>query len=195
MFVSHEAGWADGPSWLGALGFAEPAVEELRSCPAGPERRLIHFKFEPMILHVLTASPAHAQLLLRAGLQAGFRESGAVSLVAPGEAAPVVAIRSLGLGFESLIGYEAGGRRHWLVSAAYLDTLREVADERLAENARRIQRFRAAFFDALAPLPEPTAAGGGWEDAAARRERMRVEGLKRKAALAAGRQAGADQAL
>lgn len=98
-------------------------------------------------------------------------------------ATPLVAIRSLGLGFESLIGYAApDGRRRWLVSADVLETLRAVAQERFSENARRVQRFRAAFLDAVAP-PAP-ALGRDWEDAAVRRERKRAEGLRRKAASA-----------
>lgn len=96
----------------------------------------------------------------------------------------MVAIRSLGLGFESLVGYETpDGQRRWLVSADLLETLRAVADERFAENARRIERFRAAFLDAVR-APQ-TTAGREWEDAAARRERKRAEGLTRQAALAA----------
>ncbi|RKF83789.1 putative duf207 domain-containing protein [Golovinomyces cichoracearum] len=44
-------------------------------------QRLIRLKFEPMILHILTASLAHANRILVAAIQAGFRESGAVNLV------------------------------------------------------------------------------------------------------------------
>ncbi|KAM4065348.1 methyltransferase TYW3 domain-containing protein [Hirsutella rhossiliensis] len=190
LYVSHEPvprGGQDGRAcWLDVLGFSESAVGQGGS-HVGAERRLIHFKFEPMILHVLAASTAHAQALLRAGLQAGFRESGAVSLTPPNDtqpATPMVAIRSLGLGFESLIGYETpGGQRCWLVSADLLETLRAVADERFSENTRRIERFRAAFLDAVR-APE-SMAGREWEDAATRRERKRAEGLRRKAALAA----------
>ncbi|KAJ4153955.1 hypothetical protein LMH87_010420 [Akanthomyces muscarius] len=151
------------------------------------ERRLIHFKFEPMILHVLTASHAHAQLLLRCALHAGFRESGAVSLLSSSTepAMPIVAVRSMGLSFESLLGYaeEDGRRRRLTVSPGYLDMLMAIGHERFAENAKRIRRFEAAFEEATrAPGPRRNADGEEWEDAAARRERMRAEGLRRKAA-------------
>ncbi|OTA62863.1 hypothetical protein K449DRAFT_382170 [Hypoxylon sp. EC38] len=148
--------------------------------------RLIHFKFEPMILHVLAASPEHAQLLLRCGLQAGFRESGAVSLTAAaGEqhATPIVAIRSMGLSFESLIGYQSGGddnELHCTVSPAYLRTLVDIANERFTENTKRIERFRAALAEATGPLSKN---GGEWEDAQVRRERKRAEGLKKREEL------------
>lgn len=145
------------------------------------------------ILHVLTASSEHAQLLLRCALQAGFRESGAVSLLPPsvsgvstGDAMPIVAVRSMGLSLESLIGYEAAdGTRSLMVSPDYLDVLMQISDQRFTENTRRIQRFTDAFRDAIAGPPvRKNDAGGDWEDAAARRDRMRAEGLRRKAELA-----------
>lgn len=184
------------------------------------ESRLIHFKFEPMvrlprcfifcsaisvfrrplpdankrftqILHVLTASPQHAQLILRCGLQAGFRESGAINLVPPttpghdasaAAATPIVAIRSMGLGLESLIGRETNGTKHCTVSVEYLRALVKIANERFAENARRISRFRAYLKEATAGERRKTRKGDGggeWESTEARRERKRLEGLKR----------------
>ncbi|KAI1801712.1 methyltransferase TYW3-domain-containing protein [Daldinia bambusicola] len=154
------------------------AVQDIASA------RLVHFKFEPMILHVLTASPEHAQLLLRCGLQAGFRESGAVSLTpAAGEqhASPIVAIRSMGLTFESLIGYQSDGDKiHCTVPPSYLRTLIRIANERFVENTKRINRFRAALAEATKPVDD---GKDGWEDAQVRRERKRAEGLKRKEEL------------
>ena len=186
------------------------------------ESRLIHFKFEPMvrlprcflfcsseslflrllpdansqypqILHVLTASPRHAQLILRCGLQAGFRESGAINLIPPttathdasaAAATPIVAIRSMGLGMESLIGRETNGTKHCTVSAEYLRGLLKIANERFAENTRRISRFRAYLKEATAGERRKTRKGDGggeWESAEVRRERKRLEGLKRAA--------------
>ncbi|POR34251.1 tRNA wybutosine-synthesizing protein 3 [Tolypocladium paradoxum] len=191
LYVSHEPVACDGEhgyeAWAATLGFAESAVSQSGPCGSS-ERRLIHFKFEPMILHVLATSLTHAQLLLRCALQAGFRESGAINLTAPGEtqpaATPVVAVRSMGLGFESLVGYETpDGQRRRLVPAECLQTLLSVGNERFSENAKRIARFRAAFRDAVRePEPRRSPHGGDWEDAVARRERMRAEGLGRKAA-------------
>ncbi|KAI0476102.1 methyltransferase TYW3-domain-containing protein [Xylariaceae sp. FL0804] len=179
------------------------------------------------ILHVLTASPEHAQLLLRCGLQAGFRESGAINVAAAAAAAapspspapapaqgpaatatatatPMVAIRSMGLAFESLVGVRrrmggggedgGGANDRAAVSPAYLRSLLRVADARFAENARRIARFRAAVLAAAGRLDDGRGDGRGegegegeggqeWEDAQARRERKRAEGLRRRAEL------------
>lgn len=152
------------------------------------------------ILHILTASPAHAQLVLRAALQSGFRESGAVSLTVPSadeHPTPVVAVRSMGLGFESLIGSQIDHsesqqpRRQLLVSQAYLRTVMAVATERFAENAKRIARFQEALATLLAGPPgTPVGDGPVWEDAAARRERKRAEGLRRRAQLQKQQEAG-----
>lgn len=156
--------------------------------------RFIHFKFEPMILHVLTASPDHAQLLLRCSLQAGFRESGAVSLTAAaGEqhATPVVGIRSMGLAFESLIGHCQPGddTPRCTVSSDYLRTLVRIANDRFSENSKRIDRFRTAFLEATGPSAARTGdTGAAWEDAQTRKERKRAEGLKRRAELGSQQQ-------
>lgn len=145
----------------------------------------------PQILHVLTASPQHAQLILRCGLQAGFRESGAINLVPPtttnhdasaAAAMPIVAIRSMGLGLESLIGRETNGTKHCTVSVEYLRALVKIANERFAENTRRIGRFRAFLKEAAAGERRKVRKGDGggeWENAEVRRERKRLEGLQR----------------
>ncbi|OAR01051.1 hypothetical protein LLEC1_06081 [Akanthomyces lecanii] len=147
LYVSHDphplVGQGVVVDWVKELGISagQDDDQSLLDATGGSggggdsERRLIHFKFEPMILHVLTASHAHAQLLLRCALHAGFRESGAVSLLPSSStehAMPIVAVRSMGLSFESLLGRNPDGEE--------------------------------------------------WEDAAARRERMRAEGLRRRAA-------------
>lgn len=151
------------------------------------------------ILHVLTASLHHAQLILSCGLQAGFRESGAINLVpAPSAAAaaaatPIVAIRSMGLGLESLIGREVNGIKHCTVSGEYLKALIKIANERFVENARRIERFRVLLREAVSADGGGGGGGGGggkarvrkgdgggeWEGAEVRRERKRLEGLRR----------------
>lgn len=96
----------------------------------------------------------------------------------------MVAIRTMGLAFESLIGHQVDGRHLRLVSPEYLGTLVSIANERFAENTKRIGRFRDAFREAVsAPAPRRNPEGEEWEDAAARRERKRAEGLRRKAEL------------
>ncbi|KAF7550686.1 hypothetical protein G7Z17_g5536 [Cylindrodendrum hubeiense] len=187
LFVSHDPvpeveGDAD---WAGVLGLAESEADVQEVGEVVKERRLIHFKFEAMILHVLTASPEHAQLLLRCGLQAGFRESGAINLLPNGKdaATPMVAIRSMGLAFESLVGQQVDGRQQRLVPPDYLPTLIRIANERFAENTKRIERFQVAFRDAVISISAPrrNPEGNEWEDVAARRERKRAEGLRKKA--------------
>jgi tRNA wybutosine-synthesizing protein 3 len=139
------------------------------------------------ILHVLTASLQHAQLVIQAGMEAGFRETGAVSLIgrkAEEDAMPIVAVRSMGLSFESLIGLEqdtegVSQQRIPLVTSEYLQALVKIANARFIENQKRIARFEAALKTAFSPKEKPAE----WEDAEARRERKREEGLRRREAL------------
>lgn len=136
---------------------------------------------------MLTASPRHAQVLLSCAYAAGFRESGAGGITPTGREAaalPMVGIRSMGLGFESLVGVQRGGKRELLVSSSYLEMLVEIGNERFAENTRRIERFQAALYEATRGRPKPSGLQGGeWEGAAARRERKKEEGLKRREEL------------
>lgn len=97
---------------------------------------------------------------------------------------PMVAIRSMGLSFESLIGQQVGESRESLVPLGYLHKLMSIANERFVENTKRIERFLTAFRElSRPPQPRKNAEGAEWEDAAARRERKRAEGLRRKAEL------------
>ncbi|OLN96429.1 tRNA wybutosine-synthesizing protein 3 [Colletotrichum chlorophyti] len=212
LFVSHDpipGSHDDDDELLRLLGFVDEREASGGSAPGksgsaqpGRRRRLVHFKFEPMILHVLTASLAHAQLLLKCAFAAGFRESGALNLLPvtcatpqsseSSPPTPVVGVRTMGLALESLVGYvddDAGGTRHCTVSPAYLRDLMHVANERFVENTSRIARFRAALQEAIAGPPAKLGEGGAeWEDAAVRRERKRAEGLRRKEEKLAARQ-------
>ncbi|KAL1792595.1 hypothetical protein ACET3X_009102 [Alternaria dauci] len=147
--------------------------------------RYIHLKFEPMILHVLSASMDHAQKVLTAALTAGFRESGAVSLGSQntGEPNPMVAVRSAGYSFDSIIGYQDGdGSNVALVDQRYLRTLVNIANERFKTNLDRISRFRQALLETY----ESKLSNGSktnWEDADVRKRRKREEGLARQQAL------------
>ncbi|CAK7263776.1 hypothetical protein SEPCBS57363_000741 [Sporothrix epigloea] len=151
------------------------------------EERLVHFKFEPMILHVLTASLEHAQLLLRCASAAGFRESGAVSIVPPplppagkvaatGDAEeddnpsmPIVAVRSMGLALASVVGLCRPSRQagdeddaaQCIVTPNYLARLARVADERFVVNRTRTERFRVALIEAMEQDRERTAGRTG----------------------------------
>jgi tRNA wybutosine-synthesizing protein 3 len=139
-------------------------------------------------LHILNASLDHAQKVLNAGMGAGFRESGAVSLGASksGEANPVVAIRSTGYSFDSIIGYQnESGQNVSLMSETHLRTLVCIANERFKVNVERIARFRTKLLESYQPTTN--AASGSskpdWEDLDARKQRKRAEGLARQQAL------------
>ncbi|KAI1276301.1 methyltransferase TYW3-domain-containing protein [Xylaria sp. FL0933] len=189
LFVSHDPVAQDaGDGVRNLLGLCDSTSDEggrgegdIAQPPK--DTRLIHFKFEPMILHVLTASLEHAQLLLRCGLQAGFRESGAINLTSTASeaATPIVAIRSMGLSLESLVGIQEAGVTKCTVSDDYLLGLLRIANERFEENRKRIERFRTTVLEA-SKLPKKRD-GTEWEDTQARRERKREEGLRRKAEL------------
>ena len=141
----------------------------------------------------MTASLHHAQPILAAAINAGFRESGVQSLknLNDGNASPMVAVRTAGLGFESLIGFldegmgdgeesDGSGELLSLVDERYLELLLELANERFAANEDRIERFR----DGLVIAKKDEVA---WENADVRRERKRKEGLERKRNLEAER--------
>jgi tRNA wybutosine-synthesizing protein 3 len=101
----------------------------------------------------------------------------------------MVAVRSMGLSFESLIGAETDGVRQLIVSPQYLKTLVQIANERFVENEKRIARFSTALAAAFA-APKGKE---NWEDAETRRERKRQEGLKRRAELEKDRRKPADE--
>ncbi|CAK7232426.1 hypothetical protein SBRCBS47491_008264 [Sporothrix bragantina] len=181
------------------------AEESVQDNVEQDEERLVHFKFEPM-------------LLLRCASMAGFRESGAVSIVPPplppaGKAAataageeeddnpsmPIVAVRSMGLALASVIGLCRASKTadndadvaQCIVTPNYLARLARVADERFVVNRTRTERFRVALVEAIEKDKEAAADITGapkkrvenWEDPGARRARKKEEGLRRQAAL------------
>lgn len=188
LFVSHDRlSPADEKADLAAvLGMTIAAEEHAHEA----DRRLIHFKFEPMILHVLAASLSQAQIILSAALQAGFRESGAINLIPSGKepATPMVAVRSMGLTLESLIGYHSHGVEFCTVSPRELRNLIEISNARFGENEKRISRFRELLkkfsSEDVDEGKRKGEEGEQWEDAGARRERKKAEGLARRKQLA-----------
>ncbi|GKZ30094.1 hypothetical protein AbraIFM66950_007788 [Aspergillus brasiliensis] len=169
----------------------------------GQAPRLVRFSFEPMILHIMTATLHHAHPVLSAASTSGFRESGLQSLRCL-EAndvegpSPIVAVRSAGLSLESVIGYceetddgddDDNGEPiiRSLVTEEFLEMLVAISNERFAVNSERKERFRANLLDLCSADQghHGTKAKGkakppGWEDPEKRRERMRAEGLLRK---------------
>lgn len=163
--------------------------------------RMVRFSFEPMILHVMAASLKHARPLLAAAINAGFRESGVQSLrnIDDPEACPMVAVRTAGLGVESIIGHmrstsavngnHQGSTSHRsddsrleaLVTEEYLVMLVQIANERFSSNAKRIKRFASCLRDAIASEQKKCEKAQAWEDPEARRQRKRAEGLRTQA--------------
>jgi tRNA wybutosine-synthesizing protein 3 len=100
-----------------------------------------------------------------------------------GTVTPMVAVRSTGLGFDSIIGYQnADGSINSFVTEEYLELLVNTANERFKINTERIERFRSgvqSFYD-----PGRTKSGNGpgslWEDKDARKARKRAEGLAKQ---------------
>ncbi|PVH98368.1 hypothetical protein DM02DRAFT_657403 [Periconia macrospinosa] len=189
LFISHDA--VPMSETEGVEGFMEMFKLKTRdSSDRAPavSARYIHIKFEPMILHILTATLEDSQRVLTAALSAGFRESGAVSLnpSKSGELNPIVAVRSMGYSFDAIIGYQKDtGENVALVDEAHLRTLVAIANERFNINSERIRRFQTSLLEQYAPLSNPNAKTTNleWEDAETRKQRKREEGLARQRAL------------
>ena len=130
----------------------------------------------------MTASLYHAQPILAAAINAGFRESGIQSLknLEDVNAFPMVAIRSSGLALESIIGRTNSdgnlnnGDVHSLVTNDYLDLLLNVANDRFESNTERMRRFESDLFK------REITTVSTWEDSKTRQERKRAEGLKQQ---------------
>ncbi|KAL9577652.1 MAG: hypothetical protein Q9203_007380, partial [Teloschistes exilis] len=164
------------------------------------------------ILHIATASLHHAAPVLKAAISAGFRESGVQSLknLTDPNALPMVAIRSAGLAFESLIGRVVSSTPHPPLPQD-IDSEKDDDDgggggeggdrggeqviEALVseEYLEMLVGIANARFEANGERMrrfEELLFGGGddhggtvqeeWEDGEARRERKRAEGLRRR---------------
>ena len=128
----------------------------------------------------MTASLQYAQPILSAAINAGFRESGVQSLknLDDSNAFPMVAIRSSGLAFGSLIGFldqTNNDEIKRLVSEDYMKLLLSIANDRFDANTERINRLQAGLLQ-ISQKKNPE-----WEDHKARRERKKIEGLERRA--------------
>ncbi|KAF2454672.1 methyltransferase TYW3-domain-containing protein [Lineolata rhizophorae] len=184
LYVSHEAvgmpAEHEDTYFHSLFGLASRSSDQ--PIPDGDALRYARFKFEPMILHILARSLQDAQKVLSAALSAGFRESGAVSIVPTRakETMPTVAVRSSGLMFDAPVGLCApSGLVMSIVTEAYLRHLVSIANDRFRVNSERTERFKSALLDqfSLCSLKE---LGGREkvEDAEARKTRKRAEGLK-----------------
>lgn len=170
--------------------------------------RLVHLVFSPLILHIHCATLHHARPLLAAAINAGFRESGVQSLRIlddPNEAerGVIVAVRTAGLGFETVVGLvrehaasaktcgdDADGSPQRIVSEEYLALCVSVVNERFAWNVERRERLRRELSRAMEKEglgSETTSVAGEnrndssvWEDKEDRRRRKREEGLAKR---------------
>jgi tRNA wybutosine-synthesizing protein 3 len=91
---------------------------------------------------------------------------------------PMVAIRSNGLALDAIIGVlDADGNVQKIVSDEYIAMLVRVGNMRFQENDKRIAKLTRNLEEALyAPKEEKDVP----EDKEARRERKRLEGLRRQ---------------
>ena len=113
------------------------------------------------ILHILCSSLPAAQHAASAALQSGFRESGVNGILDAKDqthspATPMVAVRSSGLAFDCVVGYEdattsadpdSGVARSIqpMVTEQYLRILIGIANQRFLTNSERTERFRQAL--------------------------------------------------
>lgn len=131
----------------------------------------------------MTASLQHAQHVLSAAINAGFRESGVQSLknLDDPNAFPMVAVRTAGLVLGSVIGCTEDNDNDslvvGLVNEGYLQILVNIANERFQANTERIKRLSAQLFTSR------TVQILDWEDPEVRQERKRAEGLRRQQEL------------
>lgn len=95
----------------------------------------------------------------------------------------MVAVRSTGLAFDTVIGYQTDDDEVpvSIVSEEYLNLMVRVSGERFRVNEERIGRFRRKLLELVRGGVK--GAGEEWEDKEVRRDRKREEGLARQRAL------------
>ncbi|MCJ1434174.1 hypothetical protein MMC27_003541 [Xylographa pallens] len=161
---------------MNLFGLSKHGILPINLKPA--TTRFVKFQFEPMILHVMAASLRHAQPVLAAAINAGFRESGVQSLknLDDPKAFPMVAIRSSGIGLSSLVGYAIDNNKEdhicCIVEENYLQLLLNIANDRFLENSKRVDRFQSQLLQSVHRRERH------WEDGKVRGERMKAQGLE-----------------
>ncbi|KAK9466931.1 methyltransferase TYW3-domain-containing protein [Lipomyces arxii] len=166
LYVSHDEP-GEVTSWNDLLGqFGVETGKPFTEIAAN--KQYVHFKFEPMILHVLCANSDIAFKLLGIALACGFRESGFNG--------SILAVRC-SLRIDAPIGYIScsGESMVSMVDLSYVRELMKMAKERFLENKRRTNRF----FEGVEKSFEMKIV----ETKDERRIRKRAEGLKRQTEL------------
>ena len=178
LFVTHTA-LPNPPSTSMMLAGTDSLPSTYSGEPFSSSSRLVHFKFEPMILHILASSLDAARKVLSAAQTAGFRESG-ISSIADKTDMVMVAVRSTGLSTDSPIGHLAIRDDQPVialsVSDEYVQGLVRLANDKFVVNAARTANFRTALLAQFRAKDDDA-----WEPIEARRARMREQGLRKKA--------------
>ncbi|KAL1311347.1 hypothetical protein AAFC00_001521 [Neodothiora populina] len=182
LFVSHDPlpSEQQGRNLTSMFGMSTSSGISIPT--SAKDTRWVRCKFEPMILHIFCSSVESAQRVQTAALGAGFRESGIsnISRLPDGSVTAMAAIRTTGLAFDSVIGYEAAdGQLMPMVDETYMDALVQLANERFIVNRERTERFRQGLETQFTQVQNQDS---DWEPADVRKARKRAEGLARQAA-------------
>ncbi|XP_048587336.1 tRNA wybutosine-synthesizing protein 3 homolog isoform X4 [Nematostella vectensis] len=114
----------------------ESVLESLEDC-----KRDAVLKFEPFVLHVQCKSLEHAQLMLKASLESGYKNSG---IVIGRKSRYMMAVRSTHSLEVPLI---CNG--NLLVSKEYIQYVVDMANKKMEDNKDRIQRFYTKLKEAI----------------------------------------------
>ncbi|XP_051556983.1 tRNA wybutosine-synthesizing protein 3 homolog [Myxocyprinus asiaticus] len=126
------------------------------------------FKFEPFVLHVQCKHLEDAQLLHTVAINSGFRNSG-ITVGKKGKI--IMAVRST-----HCLEVPLSHRGKVLISDEYLDFLVGVANEKMEENLKRIERFNDCLQAALQPQQQIRSLQEGTDKKPVyRRRRKRVQ--------------------
>ncbi|XP_051991043.1 tRNA wybutosine-synthesizing protein 3 homolog [Xyrauchen texanus] len=126
------------------------------------------FKFEPFVLHVQCKHLEDAQLLHTVAINSGFRNSG-ITVGKKGKV--IMAVRST-----HCLEVPLSHRGKVLISDEYLDFLVGVANEKMEENLKRIERFNDCLQAALQPQQQICSLQEGTDKKPVyRRRRKRVQ--------------------
>ncbi|CAZ86625.1 unnamed protein product [Tuber melanosporum] len=168
----------------------EPVLSEAGT-GVSSSTRLVHMKFEPMILHIQTLDLQTARIILTAALSAGFRESGIMNPGLTEHSFPMIAIRCNGLVVDSIIGVmnvTPSGIK-MIVDENYLKTMMLVSSLRFEDNKRRIDAFSGKIEQVLFNQGQAPSK----ESKGERKIRKREEGLRRQRILRAAQAHGESQ--
>ncbi|KAL9108882.1 MAG: hypothetical protein Q9227_006413 [Pyrenula ochraceoflavens] len=180
LLVSHESVSVEGDVHE-LLGLRPWDPNQMETMVSGERQlRFVRFAFEPMILHILTATLAHARPLLSAAINGGFRESGVQSLksLTDSYSCPMVAIRTTGgVAMQSVIGFVGAETEECFatVPESHLRMLVRSGNQRFEGNRGMIERLGHEIAKVLRIDNEEL-----WEDEKQRRIRKRKEGLARR---------------